>query len=124
MLLFSVMVRKTRQLLLMLIAFAFIGGTSARLARPADDAAPMMMGGMPCAMMMSQPGIQHDSPTPPCKGMNADCKQICCVTDAALPTRTVNLDIAANFSSVDYWSAWSRLADFVPEPEPLPPRTI
>jgi len=36
----------------------------------------------------------------------------------------VNLDIAAHFSDVDYWSAWSKLADFVREPEPLPPRTI
>jgi len=118
------MVRRARQLLLVLIAFAFIGGTSAQLARAADHATPMVMGGMPCGMMMSQAGIRHDSPMPPCKDMNADCKQICCVTDAALPARTVTLHIAANFSSVDYWSAWSRLADFAPEPEPLPPRTI
>jgi hypothetical protein len=120
------MVQRLRQLLLVLIAFAFIGGTSAQLARAAEYAAPMGVMGMPCDMMaMSQAGMPDDQPMPPCKGMTPDCiKQMGCVTDAGLPARTVSLDIAVHLSTVDYWSAWSRLVDFVREPEPLPPRTI
>ena len=119
------MVHRLRQILLVLIAFAFIGGTSSQLAHSAEYAAPMMTAGMPCDMMMSHAGMPDEKPLPPCKGMTPDCiKQMGCVTDAALPARTVNLDIAVHFSNVDYWSAWSTLADFVREPEPLPPRTI
>lgn len=119
------MVHRLRQFLLVLIAFAFIGGTSSQLAHAAEYAGPMTMAGMPCNMMMSHAGMQYDKPMPPCKGMTSDCiKQMGCVTDAALPARMVNFDIAAQFSDVDYWSAWSKLADFVREPEPLPPRTI
>lgn len=118
------MVTRMRQLLLVLIAFAFVGGTSSQLARAAEYAAPMAMAGMPCDMMMSPAGMHDEKPMPPCKGMTPDCiKQMGCVTDAALPARAVNLDIAVHFSEVDYWSAWSRLADFIREPEPLPPRT-
>ncbi len=116
------MVQRLRQLLVLLIAFAFIGGTSSQLAR---SATPIVMAGMPCDMMMPHAGMQDGKPMPPCKGMTPDCiKQMGCVADAALPARTVSLDIAAQFSNVDYWSAWLKLADFVREPEPLPPRTI
>ncbi len=120
------MVQRLRQLLLVLIAFAFIGGTSSQLARSAEYVAPMTISGMPCDMtVMSHAGMPDEKPMPPCKGMTPDCiKQMGCIADAALPARTVNLDIAVSFSDVDYWSAWSRLADFVREPEPLPPRTI
>ncbi len=124
------MIHRLRQLLLVLIAFAFVGGTSSQLARSAEYAAPMVMAGMPCDMMMPHAKMPDEKPMAPsngspCKGMTSDCiKQMGCVTDAALPARTVNLDIAAHFSNVDYWSAWSKLADFVREPEPLPPRTI
>ena len=119
------MVHRLRQLLLVLIAFAFVGGTSAQLARSAEMAAPMTMAGMPCDMMMSHAGMHDDKPNSPCKGMTPDCiKQMGCVTDAALLARAVSLDVVAHYSDVDYWSAWSMLADFVREPEPLPPRTI
>ena len=119
---------RLRQFLLVLIAFAFLGGTSFQLARSAEHAAPMVMAGMPCDMMMSHAGMHDDKPRPPsngspCKGMTSDCIKMCCVTDAALSARMVHLDIALNFSHVDYWSAWTKLADFVREPEPLPPRT-
>lgn len=112
--------------LLLLIAFAFIGGTSSQLARAAEYAAgPMMMAGMPCDIMTPHAGMHDDKPMSPCKGMTPDCiKQMGCVTDAALPARTLSIYIAAQFSNVDYWSAWSTLADFVREPEPLPPRTV
>ena len=116
---------RLRQLLVVLIAFAFIGGPSSRFAHAAEYAAPSMMAGMPCDMMMPHAGMQDETPMPPCKGMTSDCiKQMGCVTYAALPARTMDLDTAAGFSVVDYWSAWSTLAEFVREPEPLPPRTI
>lgn len=118
------MIHRLRQLLLVLIAFAFVGGTSSRLARSAEYAAPMAMAGMPCDMMMSHAGMQDDMPMPPCKGMTPDCiKQMGCVTDAAFPARTLSIDLAVHLSNVDYWSVSSTLADFVREPEPLPPRT-
>jgi len=72
-------VRRARQLLIVLIAFAFIGGTSSQLVRAAEHAAPMMMAGMPCDMMMSHAGMQHDNQMPPCKGTASDClKQMGC----------------------------------------------
>jgi hypothetical protein len=98
------MVHRLRQFLLVLIAFAFIGGTSSQLARSAEYAAPMMMAGMPCDIMMSHAGMRDGKPMPPCKGMTADCiNQMGCVTDAALPARSVSLDIAVNLSEADYW---------------------
>jgi len=125
MLRFNSMVHRLRQLLLVLIAFALIGGTSSQLARSAEYAAPIVMMGMPCDVMMSLAGMQDGKPIPPCKGMTPDCiKQIGCVSDAALPARTMSLDVAESFSDVDYWSALCKLANFVREPEPLPPRTI
>lgn len=125
MLLIGHMGHRLRQLLVVLIAFAFTGGTSSQLAHTAEYAAPSMMAGMPCDMMMPHAEMQDETPMPPCKGMTSDCiKQMGCVTDAALPVRTMDLDIAAGFSVVDYWSTWSTLADFVRQPEPLPPRTI
>jgi hypothetical protein len=126
----NLMVRRARQLLLVLIAFAFIGGASPQLAHSAGYGAPMTMTGIPCDMMVSHAGMQADKPPAPssgspCKGVTPDCiKQMGCVTDAVLPARMVNFGIAAQFSDVDYWSAWSKLADFVREPEPLPPRTV
>jgi hypothetical protein len=120
------MVQRLRQLLLLLLAFAFIGGTSAQLARAAEYAAPMDVMSMPCDMTtMSHAGMPDDQPMPPCKGLTPDCiKQMGCVTDAGLPARTISLDFAVHLSDVDYWSAWSSVDDFVREPEPLPPRTI
>jgi hypothetical protein len=121
----SAMLRGTRQILLLLIVFAFIGGTYPQIAHAPEYAAPMMMAGMPCDMMTSHAGVQHDEPMPPCKGMTPDCiKQMGCVTDAGFPARTMAFDLIAQFSAVDYWQAWSKPVDFVREPEPLPPRTI
>ena len=117
------MVHRLRQLLLVLIAFAFIGGNSLQFARSAEYGAPMMMAGMPCDMM-THAGMQGHDPIPPCGGMTSNCKQIGCVADVALPARAVALDLAVGFCTVDYWSAWSNLADFTREPEPFPPRTV
>jgi hypothetical protein len=114
------MLRRLRLFLLVLIAFAVVGGTSTQLAQ----LAPMTMAGMPCSMAMPDADAGHGAPLAPCKGMTADCiKQMCCATVVALPARFVTIEVADHFSDVDYWSAWSKLANFVREPEPLPPRT-
>jgi hypothetical protein len=119
------MIRVLRHLLLVLIAFAIVGGTTAQLAQSAQYAAPMTMAGMPCDMVMPATGADHGKPMAPCKGMTPDCiKVMGCVTDVALPARLMSHEFAAQFTTVDYWTAVPALADRVSTPEPLPPRTI
>jgi hypothetical protein len=118
------MLASAHHLLLVLIAFALVGGTAAQLAWSGEPATPTTMAGMPCDMMMSAVGSDHGKPTIPCKGMTPDCiKQMGCVIATALPVRLANGELAAHFSAVDYWSAWFKLAGLVRAPEPLPPRT-
>jgi hypothetical protein len=119
------MPRVFRHFLFVLIAFAIVGGTTTQLAQSAQYAAPMTMAGMPCDMMMPAAGADHDKPMAPCKGMTPDCiKVMGCVTTAALSARFVSHEFAAKFTTVNYWTALSTLADLVSTPEPLPPRTI
>lgn len=122
---YDVMLRVVRHLLFVLIAFALVGGTTSELAHATEYAAPMTMAGMPCDMMMPTADADHGKPMAPCKGMTPDCiKMIGCVTDVALPARLMRLAFAGQFTTVNYWTALSRLADRVSTPEPLPPRTI
>jgi hypothetical protein len=119
------MLRVAHRLLLVLIAFAIVGGTTAQLARSAQSIAPMTMAGMPCDMMMPAASSERGEPMTPCKGMTPDCiKQMGCVADVALPARLANNEFVAHFTTVDYWSAMSELAELVNTPEPLPPRTV
>ena len=114
-----------RQLLTVLIAFAMVGGTAGQLARATQSAPQASTLAMPCAMMMSTGDMTDDMPMMPCKGMTPDCvKQMCCVAGAVLPVPLLGAERAAPFSTVDYWSAWSRLSGTTCTPEPLPPRTI
>jgi hypothetical protein len=97
------MIRILRHVLFVLITFAIVGGTTGQLAQSAQYATPMA----------------------PCKGMTPDCiKVMGCVTDVALPARLISHEFAAQFTTVNYWTAVSALADLVSTPEPLPPRTI
>ncbi len=122
---YDAMLTIVRHLLFVLIAFALVGGTTSELAHAAQYAAPMTMAGMPCDMMMPAAGTDHGKPMAPCKGMTPDCiKVMGCVTDVALPARLVSHEFAVQFTTVNYWTALSRLADRVSTPEPLPPRTI
>jgi hypothetical protein len=119
------MLRVFRHLLFVLIAFAIVGGTTTQLAQSAQYAAPVTMAGMPCDMMMPAPDADHGKPMVPCKGMTPDCiKQMGGVTDVALPARLMSHEFAARFTTVDYWSALSKLAALNSPPEPLPPRTF
>jgi hypothetical protein len=119
------MLKVAHRLLLVLIAFAVVGGTTTQLAQSAQYVAPVTMAGMPCDMMMPAAGAEHSKPMMPCKGMTPDCiKLMGCITDVALPARFMSHAFTVRFAAVDYWSASSELAELVNTPEPLPPRTI
>jgi hypothetical protein len=114
-----------RQLLLVLIAVAIIGGTTFELARSAQYGTVMGMAGIPCDMTMPTADVDHGKSTMPCRGMTPDCMKLMgCIVDTSLPARFVSHEFVAHVSKVDYWSALSRLAGLVATPEPLPPRTI
>ena len=119
------MLRVLHHLLLLLIAFAIVGGTTAELARSAQYSTVMVMAGMPCDMSMPLTDADHGKSTMPCKGMTPDCMKLMgCIADTSLPARFVSHEFVAHVSKVDYWSASSKLAGLVATPEPLPPRTI
>ncbi len=120
------MLRFARHLLVVLIAFAIVGGTTTQLAHAAQAGMPMMMGGVPCdMMMMPATDADHGKPVMPCKGMTPDCvKSMGCVADVALPAPFMNHAAVLPFTAVAYWSALNILAALTYAPEPLPPRTI
>jgi hypothetical protein len=123
---YDVMLKAVRHFLVLLIAFAIVGGTTSELARSAQYVvAPMTMAGMPCDMAMPAAASGDTKPMPPCKGMTPDCiKLMGCVTVTALPARFRIHEITVQYSAVDYWTVSSELASLDHEPEPLPPRTI
>ncbi len=113
-----------RRILLLLVAFAIIGGTTSEVARSAEYGGLMAMAGMPCGMAMPA-SIAGDTKPMPRKGMTADCiKQMGCVTATALPAPFLTHASTVRYSAVDYWTPVIRLAGLIHEPEPLPPRTI
>ncbi len=117
------MFRTFRQFLLVLIAFAFLGGTTQQ-AWSEQHATPAVVG-MPCDMMMSMAGDGHSKPATPCKTMTLDClKHMSSGTVAGLPSRFLDSTIIVQMSSVDYWNPLSKLTGVIGAPEPLPPRTI
>lgn len=124
------MLKIAHRFLVVLIAFAIVGGSAEQLARSTQYAVAVTMAGMPCDMEM--PGVGADQAKPltsndgmPCKGMTPDCiKQMGCVTVAALPAPVGGSNVAMRFSTIEYWTARSALVGLVREPEPLPPRTI
>jgi hypothetical protein len=118
----ALMFRTFRQFLLVLIAFAFLGGTTQQ-AWSEQHATPAVVG-MPCDMM-SMAGDGHAKPAMPCKTMTPDClKHMSSGTIASLPERFAGSAIAVQMSSVDYWSPGAKLIGVTGAPEPLPPRTI
>jgi hypothetical protein len=122
---YDVMLKAVRHILVLLIAFAIVGGTTSELARSAQYTAPMTMAGMPCDMAMPASASGDTKPMPPCKGMTPDCiKLMGCVTVTALPARFLTHEMTVQYSTVAYWKASSKLAGLDHEPEPLPPRTI
>lgn len=127
---FKAMLRICRHFLLLLIAFAIIGGTTSELAYSAQYIAPMTMAGMPCDMAIPASASGDTKPMPPCKGMTPDCIKLMgcvligCVTVTALPTGFLTHEITVRYSTVTYWTGSSTPASLDHEPEPFPPRTI
>src|ERR1700722_12179734 len=96
---YDVMLKVVRRFLILLIAFAVVGGTTTELARSAQYGAPMTMAGMPCDMAM--PASGDTKPMPPCKGMTPDCiKLMGCVTVTALPARFPTHRMTVRYSMV------------------------
>lgn len=121
----EVMLKVVRHILLLLIAFALVGGTTIELARSAQYVAPITMVGMPCNMSMAAPASGDAAPMPPCKQITRDClKLMGCATVTALPNRSTGHEMMVRYSNaVDYyWTASSTLAGLDHKPEPLPPR--
>jgi len=117
------MLKALHRFLVVLVAFALVGGTATQLARSAEYS--MADVGMLCDMTMAaKVGGGQAKPVAPCKTMTVDClTQLGCVADAALPARFAYLGMVARHTSIDYWAAWSNLAGLVREPDPIPPRT-
>lgn len=110
--------------MLALIAFAIVGGTTMQLAQSSQYAAPGTTADMPCDTMMSMAVAGHGLPMAPGNGMTPDCiKQMGCIIDIALPARLAGHEITVHFSTVDYWTAGSKWAVLIREPEILPLRT-
>lgn len=118
------MLRTGRRLLLALVAFALIGGTTSQLALATANSAYMSIATMPCDMAMPGMDAGHHKPMPPCKGLTPDCiKQMGCVANTALPPHLVGFERSMQGRLVDYWPTRPNFAGAENAPEPLPPRT-
>lgn len=121
------MIKAVRHLLVVLIAFAIVSGSTTQLAQSAQYAAPMMMAGMPCDMSMPAAGPDHGKPMVPCKDVAPDCLKLMgcfAITDIAWPAQLASTEFTAHVSVVEYWSTLSRQTGLARTPEPNPPRTI
>ncbi len=113
-----------RRILLLLVAFAIIGGTTSEGGTFGGIWRPHGHGGH-AVRHGDAASIAGDTKPMPCKGMTADCiKQMGCVTATALPAPFLTHASTVRYSAVDYWTPVIRLAGLIHEPEPLPPRTI
>jgi hypothetical protein len=118
------MSRFLRQILLLLVAFALVGGMTNELARAAPDCAAMAAA-VPCDMAMSASAAGDTKPMHPDKGAIPGCmKQIGCTTISVLPVRLQAQQVIERYSPIDYWMPMTELAGLDHQPEPLPPRTI
>jgi hypothetical protein len=120
------MVRNLRHILLLLIAFALIGGTTEQSMRAAGyDPVPMAMDNTMSCDMADMADAAATKPMAPCKGDIPDCvKAMCCASIAALPAQFPSRETAFRHHVIGYWPAASTLTGRQLQPEPLPPRTI
>ncbi len=101
------MLRLLHRLLLVVTAFAFLGGATLQ-AMPVTDAQVQTSGadramaaGMPCEHMDALKGA--GAPLLPCKAMTPDCiKQMGCIGFPDLPQASVLATPVAYYSAVDY----------------------
>jgi hypothetical protein len=119
------MVRAFRHILLVLVAFAVVGGTTSEFALSAAHGTVAAMTDAPCNMAMpDQASGGGTMPMPPCKGMTSDCiKQMGCVTVVGLPAYFHTHETVVQYGTVDFWLPPSKLESLDLAPEPQPPRT-
>ena len=119
------MYKAFRHILLLLVAVAFVGGTTTELARSAQFGLTASATGMPCDTMTMPTSAAGDAqPMQPCKGMAPDCNKLMgCITVDAAPVQFQTLASIVQYSVIDYWTPASVLTSSDLEPEPLPPRT-
>lgn len=118
------MLKVLRHILLVLIAFAFVGGTPMEFAWAAQHVGPMAMDGMPCSMGMPASASGDTKPMAPCKGMTPDCpKMLGCATTSALPAGFATHVFVVEYSVVGYPIFSSKLDSLDHKPDPFPPRT-
>lgn len=104
--------------------FAIVGGPTAQLAEPQwIGAAQAMISSMPCDMARSAADSELHGNIAPCSDTMHNCKQLDCVANAGLPSRSAGIVSSVRFSPVGYWSAWPKMAGMNCAPEPLPPRS-
>src|SRR5260370_21362058 len=99
------MLRLAHHFLVVLIAFAIIGGPTGPVAQSAELMVPTAMADMPCDMAMPMADADHSAPMAPCKGLTPDCiKQMGCVVNVPLPARLVSAHLAVVFATAAYSS--------------------
>ena len=118
------MVRVLRHILLALVAFALVGGTTTDFARAAAYGPVVAAMDAPCDMAMPMSASGDDAkPMTPCKGLTADCiKQMGCVTAVGLPVPFTPPETTVEYAAVAYWASLFRLVSLDRQPEPQPPR--
>ncbi|MEI9986960.1 MAG: hypothetical protein WDN69_29640 [Aliidongia sp.] len=119
------MLRLLRHALFLLVAVAFVGGTTTNFARSAQYGSTLAGTAMPCDMAMPASASGDTKSMQPCKGIiTPDCiKLMGCVSVNALPVHFLTHESTIQYSEIDYWTSVSKLDSLDPEPEPLPPRT-
>jgi hypothetical protein len=113
-----------RQILLLLVAFALVGGMTNDLAHAAPECVAMTMA-VPCDMAMSASASGDTKPMHSDKSAIPDCmKQMGCTAASVLPARLQTHRLIERRGPIDYWMSVTELAGLDQQPEPLPPRTI
>jgi hypothetical protein len=124
------MLKITHRLLLVIVAFALVGGTSVQLDQSARFAASMASAGSPCDMMTSMADATtgqtmaddgQGDPMAPCKGLTPECiKQMGCITNPGFPTRLTITGFMVRSIQVSYSFFRSAMAglDRIPEVRP------
>jgi hypothetical protein len=118
------MSRFLRQILLLLVAFALVGGMTNDLAHAAPDCVAMATT-KPCDMPMPASASGDTKPMHSDKSAIPDCmKQMGCTAASILPARLQTQQVIERHGPIDYWMSTAELASLDHQPEPLPPRTI
>jgi len=125
----QMMLRFLHRFLLVVTAFAFLGGATLQSLPVADaqiqtsGAGAAMAAGMPCEHMDAMKGA--GAPLLPCKGMTPDCiKQMGCIGFPDLPQGSALAAPVAYYAAVDYRNFQQRSDGLSRKPDLFPPIAI